>query len=1197
MIKIKNASENNLKNISINIPKHKITTLTGVSGSGKSSLIYNVLAREAQRRQRIDSGNAHCIDYAVRPKFERIENLPYCINLKQRGISESISSTLATAAGIHELLRSELSQYGEIIGNHGNIITEPSVDDIKVFIQRYYPKTSFQFFAIVCDEEYTDGQKELELLRKSKISTAIFISSYDQKERVKAIRSIKGLNSQYQHTILVSFNKMEDLEKYAPLAKENFRLKSDELDLKLSIDFFDIETGKLYQKKSTQLLSFNSSSKFSGKCNSCAGHGVLDVIDLENLIIKDKLLGENFLNLATNEKGGYKYISIYRDTLDKVIKKAGIDKNKTFWELSSPEKDVITGLIFPKIIKHQARPTIGKFLKPMVCKACDGTRLNYKANAVKLYDLNISEMLKKTVDDLYDFLCDKALHHKKILNILFSLKQATLGYLPLERTTDTLSGGELQRLKFSLELTSEYNDLLYILDEPSSGLHPYNNMQMINLIKQLKNKGNTIVISEHNQDYIQNSDYLIELGIGSGAQGGDVVYSGKPKSVDRAGFIRTKKRVDLNNTIELLSVHANNIKNENFIVPMNCLVSITGVSGSGKSSLIHKVLSPNVKQYLQDESICKETVKEIRNIGKIKAIVELTQSQIGINSRSIVATYLNVFDELRNIFSNVDLSKKFNFDKGYFSFNSFGACEVCKGLGELETNICPSCLGKRYKPEILGITFKGLSISDVLQKPISDLDSYFDNPKLNFALNVMHRLGLSHLSLGRQTPSLSGGEAQRVKLAQVLISSHRKINEGGALFIMDEPTTGLNVKDTAKLYAIIDELIALNNSVIIIEHNLEIIKNSDYIIDIGLGSGDAGGKNIFRGSYENLIKHKTSLTAKAFNGIYEDVKYIDSDSSQLKPKIFNGRKTPNCNKFYLDEKHFKIEREFYKGYNVVTDNDHHIYFKDKYELFDFIEKLNCYKVFFNPYVSDLFKYKVVPISIKKDKLTKMKRLGFKIGTQDYHEGEWEYRIEANDVENAYNFGNGWVTVVAEGRTYECFTRLVSIENKVIGVPEVNEYTFNLYLNSCAYCKGSGVKQSYEKNLIIKDGNKSILDDGFLWFPLRLQLKGVITRFLKEGLFDFTLPFNQLSKDEQSIFLYGFEEYKFLKPNGKPTTLSDYIQWKGLFSLIYENLNRIEMADNIRASKKECICPFCQKGFAPDVAFYHLNNMNIIHYLG
>ena len=412
-----------------------------------------------------------------------------------------------------------------------------------------------------------------------------------------------------------------------------------------------------------------------------------------------------------------------------------------------------------------------------------------------------------------------------------SLKKATLEYLTLDRTTDTLSGGELQRLKLSLELNSEYKELLYILDEPSVGLHPFNNNQIIHLIESLRDKENTIIISEHSQDYIKNSDYMIELGVGSGNAGGEVVFTGKTKKLQDTAYLRNKIKIDFNNALELISVNANNIKNENFIIPLNCLVAISGVSGSGKSSLIHKALIPNIKQYIADKSIDESLTQKIKNIEKIAAVVELTQSQIGINSRSIVATYLNIFDEIRNIFASLEISKEFGFDKSYFSFNSIeGACETCKGLGDLNDNLCSSCLGQRYKPEILAIKYNDLNIIEILANPLSGLSKIFDNEKLKLAFEILHKLGLAHISLGRTTPTLSGGEAQRLKLAETLISASNKIKRGNFIFVLDEPTTGLSNKDVVKLYSIFDEILAHNNSIIIIEHNLEIIKNSDFYV-------------------------------------------------------------------------------------------------------------------------------------------------------------------------------------------------------------------------------------------------------------------------------------------------------------------------------------------------------------------------------
>ena len=325
MIKLTNVYENNLKNISLNIPLNKITSIVGVSGSGKSSLIYGVLANEAKRREKIDSGNAVCLDHAVRAKFDKIENLPYCITLKQRALQESISSTLATVSKLHELLREEFATYGDIIGDNGNIIKEPNPSEIKEFIQKFYPRNSFEIFAILCDEKHTNGTKELEILNRFEIKEAVFISSFDNIERLKKTSAVNSLDNKYSHTILIPISSIDRIGEYSNLAIENFRIRDQNIDLKFNIDYFDINDGKVYQRKSSALLSFNATSKLSGKCGHCNGHGQIEDIDLKDLILMDRKLNESFLNLEDNGKGCYKHIGTCRDSLQRDLKKEKID--------------------------------------------------------------------------------------------------------------------------------------------------------------------------------------------------------------------------------------------------------------------------------------------------------------------------------------------------------------------------------------------------------------------------------------------------------------------------------------------------------------------------------------------------------------------------------------------------------------------------------------------------------------------------------------------------------------------------------------------------------------------------------------------------------------------------------------------------------------------------------------------------------
>jgi len=1183
MLKIINAYENNLKNINLEIPLNKIVSIIGVSGSGKSTLIYDVIANEAKRREKIDSGNATCLDFAIRAKFDYIKNLPYVITLKQRGIVGSFTSTIATFSGLHEVLREEFFKNGEILNDNNKKIVEPSINEIKEFIKKFYKNKKYELFAVVCYKKYTDGVKEIKLLKQNDIKEAIFISSYNNKAIIKKLNSIKNLNSKYQHTILIPIS-INEIEKYQDIAI-SFLLKIEDKEINFYYDYPDLDTGKLYQRKMPELFSFNSISEFGGKCEVCEGKGNIEDIDW-NSLINTNPLKDKFLNLEDNNKGCYKYVSICFSDLEINLKKQKIDLSKNFYELSQKEQEYIKSLIKDKILKHQNKPFIGKFVTTIKCYECNGTRLNYKANAVKLYGKSISEILALSIDELYTFLENKELRHKKIIDILKALKNATLGYLTLDRTTDTLSGGELQRLQFAIELIGEYKNLLYILDEPSNGLHPYNNYQMIELIKSLKDKGNSVIISEHNSEYIKNSDYIIELGLGSGINGGEVVFSGSDKKIEKMEFKREKRLLNLENSLNLENVNINNIKNENFIIPLGGIVAITGISGSGKSSLIHKALVPCIKSYLSIKEWNKNIIQNIKNIEQINDIVELTQSAIGNNSRSIVATYLDIFDEIRTIYASLDVAKELEFDKSYFSFNSDkGACPECKGMGEIDGIICHSCLGNRYKPEILEIRFNDLNIIEFLNLTIDELQNLSLTTKLHNSFEILQKVGLGHLTLGRITPTLSGGEAQRLKLTKVLSKNQKTIQKGNVLFIFDEPTTGLNVKDINKLYEIFDDILNQNNSIIIIEHNLDIIKNSDYIIDIGIGSGKNGGKNIFSGTFDKLLKHKNSLTAKAFRGEFEKAHKLEF-KYELKEKIYNFDKSKYpCHPKYLDDNHFLEEKQKAQNYKVITDDKTHKYFKTKKELFEFANNLEIEKIYFNPYVSDLFKYKIVPISIKKERIKALKKLKFKVNSKDYLLDEWDYRVELDNIEKAYNFGKGWITIQTKNAIFELFTRVISIKQKIIGSSKIDEKTFNVYLNSCIYCNGNAKLYAYDENLIINDKDKSILDKGFLQFDLKLNLKTIIKKFKDEGLFDFTKSFNELKEEEKHIFLFGFKEYEFLKKGGRINAKSDYIRWEGLYKYIYDNLDKIDFSNKIVESKHLEKCPFCNEGFKKEISLF------------
>jgi len=1234
---IQGAEENNLKKIDVEIPLQKITTIIGVSGSGKSSLIYNVIAAESHRKEKIDSGIAECRDYAVRPKFTKIENLPYCVVVKQRGLQQSHSSTLATITGLHELLRDEFVKAGKIICQCGTEVFPPTLNDITNFLVKKYSNQAIELFAIVVHEKYSDCEKEITLLKKNNIAEVIIHNSFNEKEIIKKVKSLKLLNNNYSNTIKINLGTFTDLanlkqalEHYQTIALNNFQVIVNNQNYHFKYDYICSACQCLYYPISSSLLSFNTTAptKTSGLCDVCHGHGEIKTLDYEQLIIPNKSLKEHFINLEHNGNC-YKHTFLCDDSFAKFCKENKINTNVTFFSLDNENQKKIKDYIEEKLLS-KSHIKISKFIKVESCSACKGSRLNYKANAAKLYDHSISELLIKTVDDLFSFFEDKKLHHRKVLTILHSLTRASVGYLTLERSTTTFSGGELQRIKVATQLNANYKNLLYILDEPSIGLHAYDNTKFIALLKSLKQQGNTVIISEHNTEYIKNADYFIELGIGGGINGGNIISSGDISNYElpQPAIHRKYRPIDLHNAIYLENVSCNNIKNQNFVIPLNALVVISGVSGSGKSSLIHQVLSPIIEQYLADGTINTTHTSSVKNIDKIKSLIELDQSQIGINSRSIIATYIGCFDKIRNLFSNTQSASLLDLSASAFSFNSEeGQCDYCLGLGEKEKLLCPSCLGNRYMPQVLEVKYKDLSIADVLNLSIDETKLIFkdvDNLFLDF--NVLIELGLGHLTLGRSTPTLSGGEGQRLKLAKSLIESKSKMKNGNFIFILDEPTTGLSYKDINRLFSIFDDILQYNNTIIVIEHNLSIIKHSDYIIDIGLGAGNLGGCNVFSGQYQELLLHSTSITAKAF---HEKV-YLTQESfltEHIPPQekqylnVQSHKHISNCQHLYLSGQAFEIEQSILANYSLYQDSDNFKFFDSKESLFSFVENINEVRFYaFNPFVTNFFVYKKVAFTDAKNKLLKLSSIGFDkvyISNKIYSIKKdlktiilsdfWEFKIISNNLEQAYNYGNGWVSLILENEILEVSTRLVSVRHKIIGSPKITTATFNRYLNSCKECYGSGSLIYLDNNLIIKNEELSILDNDFLYeniadnlkSVMRIEIKPAIKKLKEEGLFDFSKPFNQLNIDERNIFLHGFIHKKFLKSKGDKNTKGDYIAWKGLYFYIRDNLSRFEksLERNISESINNSDCPFCNgTGFNNELELFFINNVNVIEKL-
>ncbi|MDC0177321.1 excinuclease ABC subunit UvrA [Polaribacter sp.] len=907
---IKGAKLHNLKNIDVVIPRNKLVVITGLSGSGKSSLAFDTLYAEGQRRyvESLSSYARQFLGKLDKPKVDYIKGIAPAIAIEQKVNSTNPRSTVGTSTEIYDYIKLLYARIGSTFSPiSGKEVKKDTVSDIINFVKKFHERTKLLLLAPISIDKNRDLKTVLQVLEQQgyarlKWNNSIYkIANFPQEEfKNESLFLVvdriitKGDDDFY--------NRLADAVQTAFFEGKGICFIENLEDSKVTefSNKFDLD-GMSFLEPNTHLFSFNNPY---GACPTCEGYGNVIGIDQE-LVIPNTGLSIFEDCIFPFKTPSYNH---YKEDLIDVAYTFDIPIHKPWFELTQKQQELVwngnksfNGIqhlfttLEEKSYKIQNRVMLSRYRGKTKCTSCNGKRLRHETNFVKINEKTISDLVTLPLDELSVFFKNikldkyKAKIGKRLLteinNRLQFLTDVGLSYLTINRTSNTLSGGESQRINLATSLGSSLVGSMYILDEPSIGLHPKDTERLIRVLKDLRNLGNTVVVVEHDEDIMKEADYIIDIGPEAGTFGGNVVAEGSFKEILKSDSLTAKylnevlkievptKRRTSKNNIQIIGAREYNLQNIDVTFPLNCLSVITGVSGSGKSTLVKNILYPSMQKKLigYGDKIGQHT--EIKgDFENIKHVEFINQNPIGRSSRSNPVTYIKAYDDIRALFSNQKLSKIRNYKPKHFSFNvEGGRCEVCKGEGEVTIEMqfmadvhleCDVCNGKRFKKEVLEVKFDGKSIDDILNLTIDDAVAFFSEnlvTKIANKLKPLQDVGLGYVQLGQSSSTLSGGEAQRIKLASFLVKGNTKDK---ALFIFDEPTTGLHFHDIKKLLASFTALIDKGHSIIVIEHNIELIKCADYIIDLGLEGGKNGGNLIFQGTPEELARNKKSYTAK-----------------------------------------------------------------------------------------------------------------------------------------------------------------------------------------------------------------------------------------------------------------------------------------------------------------------------------------------
>ena len=925
---VKGARENNLKNINIEIPKNTLTVMTGVSGSGKSSLAFDTIYAEGERRY-VESLSAYARQFLggnEKPDVDSIEGLSPAISIDQKTTNKNPRSTVGTVTEIYDYLRLLYARVGvPYCPNHHKPITRQSIEEMTNQILKLEEKTKIRIMSPIIVGEKGTHKDLLENLKKDGYTRVnIDDTEYDLTEEI-------ALDKNKKHNISVIVDRLIIKEDIRSRLYDSIETASKLSNGRVNVDVVGGELIKMCEaygcpdcdfsldELEPRMFSFNAPY---GACDECKGLGIKLKID-EDLVIPNRDLSLNngaIVTLNSNDTS-----NIYYTSLETVCNYYNIDMNKPVKELKKNELDIVlygskdiidfkyvsktgntrnTKDFYEGVITNLERrymetksgwirDWIENYMTELPCPKCHGARLSSDILSVLVGKLNIYAITKLSIKEIYDFFKNLKLSKEKeeiarliikeINSRLSFLINVGLEYLTLDRSAGTLSGGEAQRIRLATQIGSRLTGVLYVLDEPSIGLHQRDNQRLINSMLEMRDLGNTLIVVEHDTDTMLASDYLIDVGPLAGLHGGEIVACGTPEEVMKnensitGRFLSGKEKIEVPITrrkgnkkfLEIKGASENNLKNINVKIPLGTLTCVTGVSGSGKSTLVNEILYKVIANNLYKSKNKPGKYKSIKGLENIDKVIDISQTPIGRTTRSNPATYTGVFDDIRDIFVETKEAKMRGYDKSRFSFNvKGGRCEACLGDGvkKIEMHFLPDvyvpcevCGGTRYNKETLQVKYKGKNIYDVLEMRVEEALDFFENiPKIKPKLQMLVDVGLSYIKLGQIAPTLSGGEAARVKLAKEL----QKKPTGKSLFILDEPTTGLHSYDIKKLLTILNRIVDNGDTVLVIEHNLDVIKVADYIIDLGPEGGNLGGEIVATGTPEEVAKVTQSYTGQ-----------------------------------------------------------------------------------------------------------------------------------------------------------------------------------------------------------------------------------------------------------------------------------------------------------------------------------------------